>query len=229
MAIVGLDLAGVETRPTGFCKLTGYKAETCIVFTDEQIMAKIRDVNSRLVAIDAPLSLPPGRASIEERTGSHLRPCDRELLKRGIRFFPITIGPMRKLTKRGMNLRVVLEAEHFVAVEAYPGGAQDVLGIPRKQKGLNKLLTGLEDLGIEGLTSQMSDHELDAVTIAYVGKLFLEHKAVVYGDDVDGIVMPQGEFNPKNKILPDKEPRKNKSRLARVETGTVARKAEKNS
>jgi predicted nuclease with RNAse H fold len=172
MAVVGLDLAGVETRPTGFCILVGSKAEACIVFTDAQIMAKIRDVNPCLVAIDAPLSLPPGRSSIEDRTGSHLRQCDRELLKRGIKFFPITLGPMRKLTKRGMNLSVVLEAERFVAVEAYPGGAQDVLGIPRKQKGLDKLLAGLERLGINGLNSQMSDHELDAATIAYVGKLF---------------------------------------------------------
>lgn len=206
MAIVGLDLAGVETRPTGFCKLTGYTAEACIFFTDEQIMAKIRDVNPRLVAIDAPLSLPPGRASIEDRTGSHLRPCDRELLKRGIRFFPITLGPMRKLTKRGMNLRVVLEAENFKVVEAYPGGAQDVLGIPRKQKGRDNLLTGLEYLGIKGLNAQMSDHELDAVTIAYVGRLFLEGKAEVYGNSGDGIVMPKTEFNYRKKSLIDGEP-----------------------
>ena len=39
----------------------------------------------------------------------------------------------------------------------------------------------------------MSDHELDAVTIAYVGKLFLEGKAVVYGDPGEGIVMPKGK------------------------------------
>jgi len=37
------------------------------------------------------------------------------------------------------------------------------------------------------------DHELDAVTCAYVGKLFLEGKAVVYGDLKEGIVMPQGK------------------------------------
>ncbi len=38
----------------------------------------------------------------------------------------------------------------------------------------------------------MSDHELDAVTCAYVGKLFLEEEAVFYGSP-DGIVMPKGE------------------------------------
>ncbi len=57
---------------------------------------------------------------------------------------------MRKLTQRGINLKHTLEAEGLVAVEAYPGGAQDVLGIPRKQRGLDKLKAGLENLGIKG-------------------------------------------------------------------------------
>jgi hypothetical protein len=195
MSIVGLDLAGVESRSTGFCILGDMKAETSLVYTDNEIIAKIRESKPRVVAIDAPLSLPPGRKSIEERTDVHLRDCDRELLKRGIKFFPVTLGPMRKLTVRGISLKRILEAEHFVVIEAYPGGAQDVLGIPRKQKGLGNLKAGLENLGIEGLNSQMSDHELDAVTCAYVGKLFLEGQAVTYGDPNYGIVMPKGEIN----------------------------------
>jgi uncharacterized protein len=78
--------------------------------------------------------LPPGRKSLEERTGVHLRKSDRKLLQRGIKFFPITLGPMRKLTTRGMALRGILEQKGFTVIEAYPGGAQDVLGIPRKSK-----------------------------------------------------------------------------------------------
>jgi predicted nuclease with RNAse H fold len=197
MLIVGLDLAGVESRPTGFCVLADMKAETSLIYTDKEILGKIKETRPSVVAIDAPLSLPPGRKSLEERTSVHLRECDRELLKRGIKFFPVTLGPMRKLTKRGINLRCMLEAESFIVIEAYPGGAQDVLGIPRKQKGLDKLKAGLESLGIKGLKSQISDHELDAVTCAYVGKLFLEGKAVTYGAPNEGIVMPKDEKNSK--------------------------------
>ncbi|MGA2387256.1 MAG: DUF429 domain-containing protein [Candidatus Bathyarchaeia archaeon] len=197
MSIVGLDLAGVETRPTGFCVLRGTEADTFLTYTDAEILGKIMELKPDVVAIDAPLSLPPGRKSLEERTSVHLRECDRELLKRGIRFFPVTLGPMRKLTMRGINLKRILEAESFVVIEAYPGGAQDVLGIPRKQKGLMKLKEGLEALGIKGLKSQMSDHELDAVTCSYVGKLFLEKEAVIYGAPGEGIVMPKGEKNSK--------------------------------
>ncbi len=193
MSIVGLDLAGVETRPTGYCELLNMKVETSLIYSDVEILEKISPIHPKIVAITSPLSLPPGRKSLEERNGNHLRECDKELLKRHIKFFPVTLGPMRKLTERGMLLKQILERENFVVVEAYPGGAQDVLGIARKQQGLERLKGGLEDLGIKGLCLAMSDHELDAVTCAYVGKLFLEGKAVIYGCLNDGIVMPEGE------------------------------------
>jgi predicted nuclease with RNAse H fold len=191
--VVGLDLAGIETRPTGFCTLTNMKAVTCVAFTDQEILRKIMDAKPTVVAVDAPLSLPPGRKSLEERTGVHLRESDRELLRRGIKFFPITIGPMRKLTLRGIKLRGILEAASLKVIEVYPGGAQDVLSIPRKSKGLDKLKAGLEKLGISGLKDGLSDHELDAATCAFVGKLFLSGKAVVYGPVEDAIFMPEGE------------------------------------
>ena len=193
MSIVGLDLAGVENRPTGFCVLTCMKAETCLVYKDQDILQKVRESSPKVVAIDAPLCLPPGRKSIEERTSIHLRESDRELLKMGIKLFPITLGPMRKLTQRGIQLKNIFEAQNLVVIEAYPGGAQDVLGIPRKQRGIEKLLVGLEKLGIEGLGRSLSDHELDAVTCAYVGKLFLEGEAVAYGEPNQVIVMPKGK------------------------------------
>ena len=195
MKVVGLDLAGVETKPTGFCVLNGMKAETCLVYTDNEILTRTQATSPQVVAIDAPLSPPPGRQSIEQKTAVHLRECDKELLRRRIKFFPITLGPMRKLTTRGMNLKRILELRDFNVIEVYPGGAQDVLAISRKQQGLDKLRTGLENLGLEGLNSRMSDHELDAVTCAFVGKLFLEGKSVTYGSPEQGIVMPFGEKN----------------------------------
>ncbi len=191
MVIVGLDLAGVETRPTGFCKFEEMHAETADLFSDQEIIQRTLECNPEIIGIDAPLSLPPGRVSLEDRNGPHLRPCDRELTKNGIKFFPLTLGPMRKLTKRGIMLRELFESKGFRVLEVYPGGAQDVFGIPRKQKGLDKLLAGLERLGILGLNSKMSDHELDAATCAYVCKLFLENKCVIYGSGKETIVMPK--------------------------------------
>jgi predicted nuclease with RNAse H fold len=193
MSIVGLDLAGVESRPTGFCVLKGMRAETSLVYDDEELLKRIRENKPRVVAIDAPLSLPAGRESIEQRTKVHLRECDKELLRRGIKFFPVTLGPMRKLTSRGMNVRRILEKRHFRVIEVYPGGAQDVLRIPRKQQGVDRLRAGLEHLGIKGLDEGISDHELDAATCALVGKLFLEGKSVTYGTLEQAIIMPKSE------------------------------------
>jgi uncharacterized protein len=172
--------------------LKGMSVETGLFYTDKEIIDQTLLSSPKLVAIDAPLYLPQGRTSIDDdRTGLHLRESDRELLKIGIKIFPATLGPMRKLTVRGMRLRRVFEAEALKVIEAHPGGAQDVLGIPRKRKGIDKLLAGLQGLGLAGLNISMSDHELDAVTCAYVGKLFLEKEAVVYGDPNGGIVLPK--------------------------------------
>jgi predicted nuclease with RNAse H fold len=193
MLIVGLDLAGVESRPSGLCILMNMEAETSLVYKDEEVLKRIRESKPKIVAIDAPLSLPSGRESVEQRTNVHLRECDKELLRRGIKFFPVTLGPMRKLTSRGISLRRTLEKKHFRVIEVYPGGAQDILGIPRKQRGLERLRAGLEKVGIGGLNSRMSHHELDAVTCALVGKLFLENKAITYGISEQTIIMPKGE------------------------------------
>jgi predicted nuclease with RNAse H fold len=193
MSIVGLDLAGVENRPTGLCVLKNMTAETCLVYKDEEVLKRIEESRPRIVAVDAPLSLPTGRESIEQRTNVHLRECDKELLRRRIKFFPITLGPMRKLTNRGINLRRILENKHIWVIEVYPGGAQDILGISRKQQGVERLRKGLEKLGVRGLNNKMSDHELDAVTCAVVGKLLLEGKSITYGTPEQGIVMPRGD------------------------------------
>lgn len=191
MSIVGLDLAGVETRPTGFCVLQGMITKTCNLYSDQEIIEKTVQAHPKVILIDAPLSLPPERKSLEERTGNHLRDSDRALLKMGIKIFPITLGPMRKLTARGIKMRETFEAMGYLVLEAYPGGAQDVWGIPRKHQGVETLRAGLAALGLEGLKPVSSDHELDAATIAYVGKLYLEGQTVTYGDPKLGIVMPK--------------------------------------
>lgn len=191
--VVGVDLAGSPRRPTGMCALRGRTASDITeLYSDEEILAYLRERNPGLVAIDAPLSLPPGRRSINDRNGKHLRICDEELRRRGIRFFPITIGPMRMLTERGIRLKKLIDAMRIRVIEIYPGAAQDVWHIPRKQKGLERLRRGLERLGIKGLSKGLTGDELDAVSAAEVAMLFLRGKAEVYGDFKSGaIVMPR--------------------------------------
>jgi predicted nuclease with RNAse H fold len=190
--VVGLDLAGAPKRPTGFCLLRGLETETRDLFSDEEILTAVIEAAPDLVTIDASLHLPPGRSSIHERNDSHYRPCDLELRRRKIPFFPITLGPMRGLTERGMRLRDELEKHGLRTVEMYPGGAQDIWGIPRAKRDRKGLRCGLVNLGLTGLRTDASDHELDAATGALVGRLFLKRRAEIYGDfETGAIIMPR--------------------------------------
>jgi predicted nuclease with RNAse H fold len=188
--IVGIDLAGSPRRPTGVCVLRGMEAQAHVAYADEEILGAIEQAKPDLAPIDAPLTLPPGRKTIHDRTGAHLRECDRELQRRGIRFFPITLGPMRMLTERGLALKAEIETMGYRVVECYPGAAQDVWGLPRQHRDRKGLLRGLRALGVAGLTAKMTGDELDAVTAALVGHCFLLGQAEMLGGP-DGIVIPQ--------------------------------------
>jgi uncharacterized protein len=190
--IVGLDLAGSPRRPTGACRLSGRRAETRLLCSDDEILNYILENKPVLIAVDAPLTLPPGRTSIHDRNDSHYRACDLELRKRKIPFFPITLGPMRSLTERGMILADEFIREGIRVIEIYPGGGQDIWGIPRAARDHAGLVRGLRRLGLLGLSIKASAHELDAATGALVGRLFLEGNAEIYGDFIAGaIVMPR--------------------------------------
>jgi len=185
MKVVGIDLAGVKTRPTGFCILDErMNTKTKVLFTDKEMIKEVLKIKPKIIAIDAPLALPKGRKSLEEKNKIHLRECDKELLKLGIKFFPITLGPMRKLTERGIKLRKILEKKGFEVIETYPGAVQDILKIPRKQKGIEKLRKSLTKLGIKGdiVKKNITGDELDAITCALVGKLYLEKNYLALGD-----------------------------------------------
>jgi len=193
--VAGIDLAAEPQRPSGVCLLSGKRVlDSREIHTDEEIIAYATAVKVNLAAIDAPLTLPPGRSDIDERGDEHLRPCDRMLSRRGVKFFPITLGPMRELTRRGMKLKVLLEEQGVRTVEMYPGASQDIWGITRKKQGLERLRSGLAGLGIEGLRDEMGDHELDAISGAYTGYLFLFGQVEILGDFESGaIIIPKVE------------------------------------
>jgi len=187
--VVGIDLAGSPKRPTGLCVLRDLNAETRVAFSDAEILDFVREVRPALVPIDAPLSLPKGRRTIHDRSGEHLRECDRALLSYGIRFFPVTLGPMRMLTERGLTLKAKLDAMGYQTVECYPGAAQDLWGIPRQHRDRLGLLSGLRKLGVRGLKKTATSDELDAATAALVGRWFLLGHGLMLGGD-SGILIP---------------------------------------
>ncbi len=182
MTVMGIDLSASEKRASGVCILRNMKVKTFLAKSDEDLLNFALQFQPKLVAIDAPLSLP--------KEGS-LRSCDRELIRLGIKVLPVNFGAMRKLTERGIRLKMSFESKGFSVVEVFPGGAQDLLGLPRKQKGLAKLVEGLKKIGLKGLKPDATHDEVDAATASFVGWMWLNGFSELVSDGQGGgIVMP---------------------------------------
>ncbi len=197
--VVGIDLAGSEKRNTGFCVMDAkMRCRTSVLHIDEEILDSTRRATPSVVSIDAPLFLPKGRKSIEDRGPPHFRECDKELLRLHIRFFPISLGPMRMLTARGMHLRAQLEADGLEVIESFPGAVQDILGMPRKQAGLPLLAKALRDYGVRlgRRAGSLNGDELDAVSSALVGLLYKKGKYRAIGDPSEGLMILPARANP---------------------------------
>lgn len=189
MRVVGIDLAGSEKRNTGYCCLEEGKADVNILKSNRDILEKIKSDKPEIIGIDAPLSLPKGRRSIDQKNDKHFRECDLELRKLGIRFFPITLGPMRMLTKRGMKLKRKIKKLHpdIRIIEVYPGATYDLFKTKRKEK--ESILALFKKNKIRIQKSYRTQDELDAVCCALTTKLFLEKKAIGIGNTNEGLII----------------------------------------
>lgn len=172
--VVGLDLTASKVKPTGAAVLDGMRVKTCSLESDEDIMAFIEKTKPAIVSIDSPLGLPGGGAEISPSAGI-MRVAEYDLNSVGISAYPALIDSMKPLTLRGIKLRREIEAipDGPKVIESYPGAAQDVLCIPRKQKGLELLRAGLTELGLKGPGLKTESHdEMDAITSAIVGRFY---------------------------------------------------------
>jgi len=194
--IVGIDLTGSAKRPSGFCIMQNAHAVTYRVREDEEMLMLIQGFKPDLISLDSPLSLPFGRISPFDddpgRTEYGInRSCERLLAARGIRSYPPLIQSMQKLTQRGIALADRLRSLGYSVIESYPGGAQDILGIPRKKKGIDLLITGLSNFGILGnyIQEKTSHDEIDAITCALVGLFYLDGKYEALGNEQEGFLI----------------------------------------
>lgn len=122
-----------------------------------------------------------------------MREVDRLAVRAGYRPFPTLLPSMVNLTLRGIALRETLQAAGRTVIEVYPGMTQDVLGIPRKKASIEGLRLGLFRAGVRGLPRRRIAHdELDAVTCALTGVLFLARYTEVMGSGVPvPLVLPR--------------------------------------
>ncbi|MDP9316478.1 MAG: DUF429 domain-containing protein [Chloroflexota bacterium] len=193
---VGIDLTGSEKRASGWCLLNGNIASTKRLNTDDEMVAEILRVMPHVVSIDSPLSLPKGRISVSDddpgrATFGIVRHCERVLRQRGVNVYPALIPSMQNLTARGIRLTHRLRHLGIPVIESYPGAAQDIMNIPRKQAGLDLLKRGLADFGIKGdfETESISHDEVDAITAALVGVFFWSGRFEALGNEDEGYLI----------------------------------------
>ncbi|MBA7486500.1 hypothetical protein ES707_22060 [subsurface metagenome] len=166
MRVVGIDLTGSQERRSGVaCLDDERRVLTARLKSDLDIENFILDTTPNLVSIDSPLSLPENPKKI-------YRDCELELKRRGIGVYWCLLPSMKALTMRGISLANRLRKKDIAVIESYPGAAQDILNIPRKSKGVEKLASALAEYGIVGNLDVTHD-ELDAITAAIVGILYL--------------------------------------------------------
>jgi len=173
MRAFGIDLTGSEKRASGVALLDEHRVVyTRRVKSDGEIISLAINAGTDVISIDSPLSLPEDSTKI-------YRECELILKRRGIGVYWCLLPSMKALTMRGISmaaeLRRLVDLNYFpgyTVIESYPGAAQDLLGVPRKNKGLDALRAGLQKYGIRG-DLDVSHDELDAVTAAIVGILYL--------------------------------------------------------
>ncbi len=171
--VVGIDLTAGD-KATGIALLDGFCVQTTSLFSDDEILAYVRKHKPRIVSIDSPLGLPGGGDSVDPKAGI-VRVAEYDLASVGIPAYPALIDSMRNLTLRGIRLRTAIEQFSHPprVIESYPGAAQDILCIPRKQKSLDLLREGMRSLGLKGAGLETRSHdEMDAITSALVGRYF---------------------------------------------------------
>lgn len=127
MKVVGIDLAGKNENPTGFCLLDDSGSHIKLLFRDEEILREVDDSRPDCIAIDAPFWLPQGT----------WRPSDEKLLKRGFQPVSPLFPTMRILVLRAMSLVRTLKEKEYNVIEVFSSASERVLGLskePRKNK-----------------------------------------------------------------------------------------------
>lgn len=182
LTVIGVDLAGTPRNPSGFAKLCGDQLETREIYSDADILELCERSRPKVVAIDAPLSLP---------ARGNLRLADESLIERGFRVFPPTFKSMRSLTERGMRIASELRAKGIRVIEIHPRtSGMALFGTPDRAAWVPEF----QKHGWR-LKPLASEHEIDAVAAAITGLLWLEKKTEEIGNPLEGaIVIPRGRL-----------------------------------
>jgi predicted nuclease with RNAse H fold/dephospho-CoA kinase len=209
LRVVGIDLAGSDRARTGWSLVSGESAATAALRTDDEILRATLESYPDLVSIDAPLSLPVGRMSVDDEDPGRAefgisRQAERVLWSRGVGTYPSLIRSMQSLTARGIRLAEELRSQGIPVIESFPGAMQDILGMPRKGVSVEFLARSLIEFGLldDFSSTDITHDELDAISSAIVGQFFWSGYFEPLGnDDEDYMIVPSLSPSPQPRLV----------------------------
>lgn len=180
MKIVGIDLAGRATNPSGFAALSGGKIEARLVYSNEEIIELCTRENPELVAIDAPLGLPERGA---------MRKADKEMHSIGYPVLPPLFPAMKQLTLRAIDLAKKLRRKRIKVIEVHPASTRKALGMPLKN--WHQIQEIFIKMGLKGEWSKrpLVPHEIDAITAIITAWLHIKGKTKEMGGRKGGFII----------------------------------------
>ena len=180
--IIGIDLPGVEKNPTGWALWKNKVLSTCHLYENQEILEQLTKFEPTLIAVDAPLSLP--------KKGP-MRKADREMYRHGYPVFPPRFPAMEKLNLRAIKITQQIKREKIHIIEVHPTSTRKALKIPTKD--WKKIQNIFIYMGLKGdlETRALTSHEIDAVTAALTGYLYLQGKIDLIGDGEEGYIVVQ--------------------------------------
>ncbi len=159
MKIIGLDLAGKDKNPTGFCLLTETGSKTKVLYKDEEILKEIDFIKPDLICIDAPFGFPKS---------GYWRNGDKALLQQGFKPLSPIFPGMKFLVNRAIKIVSILKNKKYKVIEVFPRATEKILGLKQAEN--------------------TNEHEYDALLCALTGKYYLEGNYKVLGKEFKIIV-----------------------------------------
>lgn len=158
--IVGLDLAGREKNPSGYCvlevdELKEVITKITLLYTDEQILEEIEKDKPNLICIDSPLSFP---------SKGFFRESDLALISLGFRPLSPLLPGMKSLAKRAINIKNILESKGYKVIEVFPRATEKILNL-KKERRVNK-------------------DKYDALLCAITGKYYLKNQYEILCNEI---------------------------------------------
>ena len=207
----GIDLTSTEAKPSA---CLGLDRDLHLIYSgflngDSDIVKVVGGHGFKLVAIDAPLSLPEGLCCLEEscpcqpKAEVKGRSCERELARQGIPcYFTTKKSIIKGMVYRGIRLKAELEAMGYKVIEVYPYASKVRLfgrNIPKKttpaglaflKQHIGLLLPSIAPY-LDGF-----NHDLcDAAIAAYTAFLHCQGKTELCGETKEGAICLPRLFN----------------------------------